>query len=158
MEPRTVTLDELAGACGQRIATSGWLVVTQAMIDTFAAATHDDQWIHVDVERARRESPFAGTVAHGMLTLSLLPQLCRAAVRIAGAQALVDEGFDRVRFVSPVPAGAQIRSVLDLEEVERRPGGAHVAWRVTVEVHGVARPAVSALWRSQVVLAVAPPR
>ena len=139
------TLATLADLVGQELGVSGWTTVDQARIDAFAAVTGDDQWIHVDVERARRESPFGGTVAHGYLTLSLLPAL-RAEVGFAPSDAgpAVNYGLDRVRFLAPVRAGARVRVRVVLEGAEPKGRGALVKTRNTVEVEGADDPALVA--------------
>jgi acyl dehydratase len=119
------------------------LEVTQAMIDQFADLTGDRQWIHVDVERARRESPWKAPVAHGFLTLSLLPRLGgRAEYRIVGYGSAVNYGSDKLRFLSPVPAGAKIRARSRLAAVEATPKGTRLVREVAVHVSGSERPAL----------------
>lgn len=142
-------LERVRGEC---VGESSWLTVTQELIDDFARVTGDHQWIHVDPERARRESPLGTTIAHGFLTLSLLSKLIGECVRMEGAVMSLNYGFDRVRFVSPVPANAQIRGTFLLEDV--RPtddGGAQLTWRVEVELRDAPKPALAALWLSRVV-------
>jgi acyl dehydratase len=149
---RLVSIDELRSAVGREIAVSDWIAITQPMIDEFAEATRDAQWIHVDAERATRESPFLDadgrrcTVAHGFLTLSLLTHFIESCLRITGAQAGVNVGFDRVRFVAPVPAGSRLRGRFTLERLEDVRGGVQLAWRVTVEREHDERPALTAEW------------
>jgi acyl dehydratase len=142
--PRIVNgLDELRTLVGQEAGTSDWLTVTQDMINRFADATDDHQWIHVDVERAKRESQFGATIAHGFLTVSLLPRLSHEAVEVRGDFKMrVNYGFNRLRFVSPVPAGARIRARLTPQQVT----GNEVTWLVTVDVEGSEKPAVVAEW------------
>jgi hypothetical protein len=119
------------------------LEVTQDMIDRFADLTGDHQWIHVDVERARRESPFGGTIAHGFLTLSLLPRLgTRAGWRIVGYGNATNYGANRLRFVSPVPAGARVHARSRLVDVEAKPKGTQVVQEIQVQVVGQERPAL----------------
>jgi acyl dehydratase len=119
------------------------LTVTQEMINRFADVTDDHQWIHVDVERAKRESQFGTTIAHGFLTVSLLPRLTREAVEVRGNFKMrVNYGFNRLRFVSPVPAGARIRARLTPQKVAEN----EVTWLVTVDVEGSEKPAVVAEW------------
>jgi acyl dehydratase len=121
------------------------LEVTQGMIDAFADLTGDRQWIHVDVERARRESPFKGPVAHGFLTLSLLPRLGgreRAGYEIVGHGSAVNYGSDKLRFLSPVPAGAKVRARSRLVEVEGTPKGTRVVREIAVHVAGSERRAL----------------
>lgn len=146
--PRAVftSVAELEAARGTRVGESAWFTVSQGLIDEFARVIDDPQWIHVDPERARRESPLGTTIAHGFLTLSLLSKLIAECVSFPTARMSLNYGFDRVRFVSPVPSGAQIRGVFTLEDVRRIPGGAQSTWRAEVEVRDAARPALSALW------------
>jgi acyl dehydratase len=137
----------LADFVGQEVGVSGWMDVTQARITAFADVTEDHQWIHEDAERAARESPFGGTIAHGFLTLSLLSALAAQAVEVGGARLTVNYGFDRVRFVSPVPAGSRVRARLTLAAVAPLPGGGvEAAWDVTVERDGGDRPCLTARW------------
>jgi acyl dehydratase len=142
--PRIVNgLDELRTLVGQEAGVSDWLTVTQDMINRFADATDDHQWIHVDVERAKRESQFGTTIAHGFLTVSLLPRLSHEAVEVRGDFKMrVNYGFNRLRFVSPVPAGARIRARLTPQKVTDN----EVTWLVTVDVEGSEKPAVVAEW------------
>ena len=142
--PRVVkNLDELRALTGQEVGVSDWLTVTQEMINRFADVTDDHQWIHVDVERAKRESQFGTTIAHGFLTVSLLPRLSREAVEVHGDFKMrVNYGFNRLRFVSPVPAGARIRARMTPQKVTEN----EVTWLVTVDVEGSEKPAVVAEW------------
>jgi acyl dehydratase len=142
--PRVVNgLDELRALTGQEVGASDWLTVTQEMINRFADVTDDHQWIHVDVERAKRESQFGTTIAHGFLTVSLLPRLTRDAVEVRGNFKMrVNYGFNRLRFVSPVPAGSRIRARLIPQKVTEN----EVTWSVTVDVEGSEKPAVVAEW------------
>lgn len=127
---------------GRSFGTSPWLRVEQARIRSFAEVTGDDQWIHVDVERATRSSPWHGTIAHGYLTLSLLPLLNRQIMRVEGVRAQVNYGLDRVRFPQAVPAGARVRSHLRLQRLEASsPQRAMAYYRSEVEVEGAAKPA-----------------
>ncbi|HEY8201478.1 MAG TPA: MaoC family dehydratase [Actinomycetota bacterium] len=117
--------------------------VTQEMINRFAELTGDHQWIHVDVERARRESPFGGTIAHGFLTLSLLPRMHgRAAWKITGFGNATNYGANKLRFVSPVPAGAKVHAHSRLLDVEPKPKGTQVTQEIQVHVVGQERPAL----------------
>ena len=136
-------LDELRSLVGEEAGVSDWLTVTQEMIDQFAGLTNDQQWIHVDVERAKRESRFGTTVAHGFLTLSLLSQLMHQAVEVRGDfKMLINYGFNRLRFVSPEPANSRIRMRLSVKSVTEN----EVTWLTTVEVEGAERPAIVAEW------------
>ena len=105
------SLAELRTRVGNEVGTSDWLVVSQERIQAFADATGDHQWIHVDPDRARRETPFGSTIAHGFLTLSLVSALLRSALSIGGLRMAINYGLNRVRFVSPVPAGARLLSI-----------------------------------------------
>ena len=139
-------VDRLKEWVGKEVAVSDWLEVSQERIDAFAAATGDDQWIHVDRERAARESPYRGTVAHGFLTLSLLPYLMREAMDIRGARMGLNSGLNRVRFTGPVPAGSRVRARFVLAASEEIEGGVQTVWSVTVECEGEAKPALVAEW------------
>lgn len=133
--------DGLKEAAGQHLGHSGWVTVDQVRIDGFADATGDRQWIHVDPEKAAA-SPFGGTIAHGFLTLSLIPGLQDDVFRLRGARFGVNYGADKVRFPAPVPVGSKVRlgvTLTDVEFLDR--GGAQARWRFTVEVEGVAKPA-----------------
>jgi len=140
-----ISMDDLAGRVGQELALSSWLEVTQEQIDRFAEATLDRQWIHVDPDRARA-SAWGGTVAHGFLTLSLLPFLVDQAVAVEGARSSVNYGLDRLRFPAPVPAGARVRARVKLAAFSRVEGGIQVTWEVTVEREGAERPCLVASW------------
>jgi acyl dehydratase len=134
-------VEGLKGIVGKTIGPSEWRQVTQEDIDTFARLCGDDQWIHVDVERAREESPFGTTVAHGNLTLSLIDGLRRDLVQSSGFKLGVNYGWNRVRFPAPVPAGARVRATSEVTEVEEVGGGwVQVVTRFTVEVEGSDKP------------------
>ncbi|HYZ31133.1 MAG TPA: MaoC family dehydratase [Crenalkalicoccus sp.] len=138
-------LAELAGHVGRKLGTSDWIIVDQRMIDAFAEATGDHQWIHVDVERAKREMPGGKTIAHGYLTLSLLPRLNQSIFAIRSRKRGVNYGSNKVRFTAPVPAGSRIRGHLTLKALEEMPGGGHrLTMEATVEVEGAERPALVA--------------
>lgn len=146
-DSRALTLDQLRARAGEEVGVSGWVRVTQAEIDAFADLTHDHQYIHVDPERAAK-TPYGGTVAHGFLTLSLLARFgYEARPRVAGMRMSVNYGFDRVRFVAPVPSGARLRGRFRLDRVEDSgPGEVTLHWDVTVEIEGEDRPALVADW------------
>ena len=129
---------------GKQIGTSEWVTVDQAMIDKFAEATGDHQWIHVDVERAKREMPGGKTIAHGYLTLSLLPRLSHAIHTIRKRSRGINYGSNRVRFTSPVPAGARVRLHQTLKNVEDIEGGVRMTFDSQIEVEGSSRPALVA--------------
>ena len=134
----------LQGYIGKSLGSSDWLVVDQKMIDQFAEATGDHQWIHVDVERAKREMPGGKTIAHGYLTLSLLPKLNHGIYTIKQRSRGVNYGSNKVRFTAPVPAGSRVRGHLTLKAVDPVEGGARLTMEATVEVEGSSRPALVA--------------
>jgi acyl dehydratase len=134
-------LEELATLAGQEIAVGDWFEIDQERINGFAEATNDRQWIHVDAERAQRESPFKTTIAHGFLTLSLMPFLIDRALRIEGLRLVVNFGLSRVRFPGAVKVGARVRARVTLAEFKASAAGAHVEWLVTVEREGEIKPA-----------------
>ena len=137
-------VEALKAHLGKRLGSSDWLVVDQRMIDQFAEATGDHQWIHVDVERARREMPGGRTIAHGYLTLSLLPKLNQGIFRITGRKRGVNYGSNKVRFITPVQAGARIRLRQRLANVEEIQGGVRITSQMTVEIEGQDKPALVA--------------
>jgi acyl dehydratase len=139
----------LEGAIGQRVAQSDWVTITQPMIDEFADATGDHQWIHIDAERAARESPYKVTIAHGFLTLSLLSRLIGEAVSLPNRRLSLNYGFDRVRFIAPVPVDSEIRASFTVDHVKRTADGAQVGWAVEVERRGSEKPVLAALWLSR---------
>jgi acyl dehydratase len=126
---------------GQHLGYSDYVEVTQDRVNQFADATGDHQWIHVDVERAKRESPFGGPIAHGYLTLSLGPVLVPQVVRVEGIKMAVNYGCDKVRFPSPVPVGGKVRVGVELLDVSDIEGGVQVKERFTFEVEGAQKPA-----------------
>lgn len=133
-------LDEFERAVGTHLGHSRWRTVTQEQVDLFADTTDDHQWIHVDSERAAR-GPFGSTVAHGFLTLALLPSMVREIYRVEGMAMVVNYGSDRVRFPHPTPVGARIRAGAELTRLDRGPQGALAMVTTTVEIEGVAKPA-----------------
>jgi len=136
-------ISELEGRVGQEIAVSPWVEVAQDRIDLFAKATEDFQWIHVDKERAK-QSPFGSTIAHGFLTLSMLPMLTGSALEISDVKMGVNYGLNKVRFTSPVPAGSKIRGRFTLAKIEPLDGGVQATWNVVVEREGGDKPAMVA--------------
>jgi acyl dehydratase len=134
------SMEELQTLTGQEVAVSGWVEISQERVKLFADATGDHQWIHVDVERSRRESPYGGTIAHGFLTLSLLPMLMENAVSMPACRMAVNYGVNKVRFPAPVPVGSRLRGRMTLMEVEDIEGGAQITWKVTVEREGGDKP------------------
>jgi acyl dehydratase len=135
-EKTVVTLDELPGLVGTAIGPSEWLTISQERIDTFADATDDHQWIHVD--------PFGATIAHGFLTLSLLIPLWSELFDVEGASTKINYGLDRVRFLSPVRAESRVRLSFTFVEVVEIEGGAQLKIAATIELEGSERPAVAA--------------
>jgi acyl dehydratase len=142
-----MTLDELRTRVGQEIGISNWREITQSQIDQFAEVTGDHQWIHIDQERAKRESPYGSTIAHGFLTVALLSQLINEAVEIEGDFKLrVNYGFNRLRFTGAVPSGARIRGRFTLQSIKDVDGGVELTWLSTVEIEGRDKPALVAEW------------
>jgi acyl dehydratase len=141
-----VALADLDGLVGREVATSDWLVVSQDRINAFADATGDHQWIHVDTERARADTPFGATIAHGFLTLSLLSRLMDDAVTVDGPRITLNYGLNRVRFVSPVPSGSRIRARIALASVDDLGDSIQAKWSVTVEREGGDKPTLVAEW------------
>ncbi|MES2037400.1 MAG: MaoC family dehydratase [Pseudomonadota bacterium] len=134
------SLAELKDLIGQEVAQSEWVEISQERVNTFADATGDHQWIHIDVERAKRESPFGGPIAHGFLTLSLLPMLVANAIKLTYVKMGVNYGLNKVRFPSPVPVGSRLRARLKLLEIEDIKDGAQFTWEVTIEREGQDKP------------------
>ena len=134
-------LPALKALTGSEVAVSSWIAIDQRRIDMFAEATGDDQWIHIDPERCARESPFGGvTVAHGFLTLSLLPGMLADALLMVDVQMGVNYGLNKVRFPAPVPVDSRLRARMVLDSVEDIAGGAQMQWSVTIEREGSAKP------------------
>ena len=136
---------DLKTLIGRELGPSEWITVDQAMIDKFADATGDHQWIHVDVERAKREMPGGKTIAHGLLTLSLVPRLAATLMRVEKRRQGINYGSNKVRFITPVPAGARVRLrqvIANVEEVEGN--GVRVTSDMTVELDGAPKPALVA--------------
>lgn len=134
------SLDDFRAAVGQSLGTSDWIEVTQEMVDGFAEATGDRQWIHIDRERAEG-GPFGGTIAHGFLTLSLVPVLTTSIYRLEGNSMIVNYGADNLRFTSPVPTGSRVRASAVLDSLEDGPTTSRAKVSVTVEVEGISKPA-----------------
>jgi acyl dehydratase len=135
-------IEELKGLVGQTIGPSEWREVTQALIDQFAEVSGDDQWIHVDTERAKTESPFGTTVAHGNLTLSMIDGFRSGLMESSGFKMGVNYGWNKVRFPAPVPAGSRIRASIETLSVDEIGGGWYqIAQKWTVEVEGNEKPA-----------------
>jgi acyl dehydratase len=145
--PNSYNVEQLRALAGQEAGVSDWLTIDQPMIDGFAEVTGDRQWIHVDPRRARTESRFGRTIAHGFLTLSLLSRLSHDTVHISGNFAMrINYGLNRLRFPAPVPEGSRIRARFTVGSVEDVEGGHQVVWLVTVDVEGSQKPALAAEW------------
>ncbi len=145
---KSITLEELLTVVGKEVGVSPWRVVSQTMIDQFADATDDHQFIHVDAERAARETPFGGTIAHGFLLLSLLSAMTFETLPpLEGSGMGINHGFDKIRFQAPVKSGARIRARFFLADVNARPSGwVQVSYDVTIEVENSVKPALTARW------------
>ncbi len=139
--PTTLDVSTLATRVGDELATSDWLTITQDRINRFADATDDHQWIHLDAERCARESPFKTTIAHGFLTLSLIPHFKNETIAYRGVKMGVNYGTNRVRFMSPVKVNSRLRAKFKLLECEAIQGGVQTVFEVTIEIEGHAKPA-----------------
>jgi acyl dehydratase len=134
--------DEIRSAVGTEIGASEWIEITQERIDKFADATCDEQWIHVDQERAKAELPGGRTIAHGLLSLSLAPMFIRSVMGLKGLKNTLNYGADRIRYLAPVPAGSRLRGRTSIAEAEDvPPDGLRVSYRLVVEIEGGQRPA-----------------
>ncbi|MBW6421723.1 MaoC family dehydratase [Rhizobium sp. XQZ8] len=145
---REISLSEMPGLVGTEVGVSDWIMADQSMINLFADATHDHQFIHVDEERAKAESPFGGTIAHGFLTLSLLSAMNFDCVPKVREQTMgINYGFDRVRFMSPVKAGTRVRGHFTLTDARFRGAGMLMTtYDVSVEIENEKKPAMTATW------------
>ena len=140
--PRTInSLAELKTLVGKEVAVSDWLLIDQARIQAFADVTGDRQWIHLDVGRCRRESPYKAPIAHGYLILSMLPAIFESSLRVENLAMSINYGLDRVRLPSPVISGQRIRGRLLLEKLESVAGGMQAHWAATIEVENGDKPA-----------------
>ena len=140
MSTTTTTLAELPSLKGSELGTSGWVEVTQERVNLFADATGDHQWIHVDVDRAKAESPFGGPIGHGYLTLSLLIPMWSEVLVVSDATMGVNYGLNKVRFPAPVPVGSKLRLTATLKDVEEVAGGLQVTVSAVIEAEGAAKP------------------
>ena len=138
---KTVSFDELSKLTGQEVGVSDWVQIDQDRINTFAEATGDHQWIHVDVERAKKELPGGKTIAHGYLTLSLIPMLGAEILRVTGVTRGINYGSNKVRFTNMVPVGSRVRARQKLLTVEPKAGGLQMTNEITIEIEGQDRPA-----------------
>jgi acyl dehydratase len=138
-------IDAIRGFVGKPLGPSDWVEVGQERIDRFADATGDHQWIHVDPERARRESPFGAAVAHGYLTLSLAPALLNQILRMEGDATVLNTGISKMKLSAPVPAGSRVRLHAEIARARVLPGGgARAVFRIEIEVEGSDKPALTA--------------
>ncbi len=133
-------VDELRAAKGEQLGASDWITIDQDRINTFAEATGDHQWIHVDPERAA-QGPFGGTIGHGFLTLALIPGFSWQVSKVEGVRMTVNYGLNRVRFPAPVPVGSRLRGSFELADVSDVNGGVQVTQRVTIEIENGEKPA-----------------
>ena len=140
MSTTTTTIAELPSLKGQELGTSDWIEITQERVNTFADATGDHQWIHLDVERAKKESPFGGPIGHGYLTLSLLIPMWSEVLVVSDATMGVNYGLNKVRFPAPVPVGSKLRLTATLKDVEEVAGGLQVTVSAVIEAEGAAKP------------------
>jgi acyl dehydratase len=146
----TLVLDSLQSLneyAGHEIGATEWLTVSQERVNQFAEATGDHQWIHVDPERARRESPYGATIAHGFLTLSLMSHFLREAIRLpASVKQTINYGLNRVRFPAPVRAGEKIRARIRLQSCKELPDSVEAIYEITIEAEGAEKPCCVAEW------------
>ncbi|MBV8848245.1 MAG: MaoC family dehydratase [Methylobacteriaceae bacterium] len=146
-DKRKIDAADLESFVGQEIGVSDWALIDQDRIDAFAEVTFDPYFIHIDPERAKRETPFGSTIAHGFLTLSMLSVMAYDALPdIVGRTMGLNYGFDKIRFISPVPAASRIRGRFTISDVTRKPGQAVVRYAVSVEIEGKDKPALAAEW------------
>lgn len=142
-----IAADKLESMVGQEVGVSDWTVLDQKKIDAFADLTLDPYFIHVNPEKAKTDTPFGGTIAHGFLTLSMLSVMAYDCLpEIEGRTMGMNYGFEKIRFISPVPSGSKIRGRFKIANVQRKPGQAVVTYGVTVEIEGKEKPALAAEW------------
>lgn len=141
-----LSVPQLRERLGAEVGVSDWFEVTQDHINEFAEATGDRQWIHVDPDRASRESPFGRTIAHGFLTLSMLSRMIEETITVTGMRMGLNYGFNRIRFTGPVPSGSRIRARFVLKALDDLEGGVQMTWGVNVEREGEAKPVLVAEW------------
>ena len=154
MSNNTLNVEQLQAKVGEDLGTSRWFPVDQSRIDAFADLTEDPQWIHVDPERAAKETPFGGTIAHGFLSLSLLSAMAMDVVpSIQGTVMGINYGFDKVRFLNPVRSGSKVRGHFKLAGVEPRGDNQLlIRYAISVEIDGVDKPAIACEWLSLIIL------
>ena len=141
--------DELRAAAGEQLGVSGWMTIEQQRVNAFADATEDHQWIHIDPERAAA-GPFGTTIAHGFLTLSLLPHLIDQTYRVEGTTMVINYGLNKVRFPAPVPVGSSVRAEVALAGATEVSGGLQLVVRATLQIDGNAKPGCVADWVTRV--------
>jgi acyl dehydratase len=141
--------DELHAAVGEQLGTSEWMIIAQQRVNVFADATEDHQWIHVDPQRAA-VGPFGTTIAHGFLTLSLLPYLISQTYRVEGATMVINYGLNKVRFPAPVPVGSKVQAEVTLVDVSQATGGLQLVLRATLQIEGNPKPGCVADWVTRV--------
>ena len=142
-----IAADKLESMVGQEVGVSDWTLLDQKKIDAFADLTFDPYFIHVNPEKAKAETPFGGTIAHGFLTLSMLSVMAYDCLPdIEGRTMGMNYGFEKIRFISPVPSGSKIRGRFKIANVQRKPGQAVVTYGITVEIEGKDKPALAAEW------------
>ncbi len=141
-----MTLPELTGLVGRELAVTGWLEITQERINQFADVTEDHQWIHIDLERAERESPYGTTIAPGFLTLSLLPKFLKDSIQIDGLRMAINYGLNRVRFPSAVRAGSLIRARIVLQSIRDVGDATEATFLITIESQRAEKPCCVAEW------------
>lgn len=140
------SIEDAQALLGQELGVSEWMTIDQQRVNDFADVTGDHQWIHVDVERAKKESPFGAPIAHGFLTLSLVPALSKDNFRLENAKLAINYGLNKVRFLTPVPVGSRVRTRSELTDVATKPGtgSADLTVTHTIEIEGVEKPAAVA--------------
>lgn len=148
MGTESLTIEQMQAKVGSELAVSDWVDMDQGRINQFADVTNDHQFIHIDVERAKAETPFGGTIAHGFLTMSLLAGMADEALPIIANRRMgINYGFEKMRFLSPVPAGSRVRGRFTLAGCdERKPGEFQLNYKVTVEIENSDKPALAAEW------------
>jgi len=145
--PTAISIEQLRAMVGREAGASDWRAIAQSAIDAFAEVTGDHQWIHTDPARAKAESRYGRTIAHGFLTLSLLSRLSHEAIDVTGDFGMrINYGLNRVRFPAAVPEGSRIRARFGVQSVEDVEGGYQVVWLVTMDLEGSAKPAMVAEW------------
>jgi acyl dehydratase len=135
------SLEELRSRLGSEVAISPWLDISQSMIQAFADSTKDHQWIHIDSIRAKKESPYGTTIAHGFLTLSLVPYFLESCMEFPLAKSSINYGLNKVRFPHAVNSGSRIRGRFIIQEITEIEGGIQVEWVISLEVEGIEKPA-----------------